>query len=366
MNTAAFILGAFLTIVAGVLNGSWIISTSKNAAPLIRSIKSSDDDPISTWKFDHAWLAYSANSLWVNLVISFLLVPPATLFEVISDAPTADLLAVLSFSILWGLGTYGFGFALKIAGVGLGTTLTMSVIVVVGTLLPLLQDIDGKLLTTSGAIILFGLAICAAAFAAAAKAMQLKEAKEEDETLTEKSRRSTTFKVFVCVTAGVLASMLQFAFVFSEAMRLSLQNDYDLSSDRSSGLTFFFAITACTIVNIILPGIKLRRSQTLHLLFTNKQTSRHSWTKTLFIMAVPWVTQAQLYGLCANSLLGEQYGAAIGWPLLIVTTNATGLILGWKLLAEWVDAPPAAIKWLVISLIISGVGLIIIAVGGFA
>jgi len=51
-------------------------------------------------------------------------------------------------------------------------------------------------------------------------------------------------------------------------------------------------------------------------------------------MSLPWVVQSHLYGLSAASLLGPTLGSAVGWPLLIVTTNVTGLVIGWKFLGE--------------------------------
>lgn len=81
-------------------------------------------------------------------------------------------------------------------------------------------------------------------------------------------------------------------------------------------------------------------------------------------MALPWVVQSHLYGISAASLLGPDYGAAVGWPLLIVTTNVTGLVIGWKFLGEWDLAKPETIRYIKFSLALSVLGLGIVSIGG--
>ena len=161
MNGLEFLAGALVTLLAGILNGSWNICVSPKAPDLLRSVGLSTPSPSASppsapgpltkppleWTYDHAWLSYSLHSIWVNVLLSLLLVPPGPLFSTVSESPASDVVLIILFSALWGLGTYGFGVAVQVAGLGLGTTLTMSVIVVVGTLLPLLLDVENKLFT---------------------------------------------------------------------------------------------------------------------------------------------------------------------------------------------------------------------------
>ncbi|GMH91150.1 hypothetical protein TrVE_jg9665 [Triparma verrucosa] len=270
----------------------------------------------------------------------------------------------------------------------MGTTLTMSVIVVVGTLLPLLVDPEGKLFTRQGAWICGGLGVCGAAFWAAAVALKRKDIDEEEaekiemktvnpssiideETATfnqtppppPSKTYSTFYKVLVCVVSGILCTMLQFSFVFSSSLRTLASETYSLPPSRSASITFFFAITICPIPNILIPAYTLNKSKKLHLLYTSP-SAKISALKCLTIMSIPWVIQSHLYGLSANSLLGE-YGDAIGWPVLIVTTNVTGLILGWKVLGEWEKAKEETVRWVIRSIGLSVVGLGIVSAGGF-
>eukprot|EP00520_Triparma_pacifica_P004156 CAMPEP_0118647286 /NCGR_PEP_ID=MMETSP0785-20121206/8523_1 /TAXON_ID=91992 /ORGANISM="Bolidomonas pacifica, Strain CCMP 1866" /LENGTH=279 /DNA_ID=CAMNT_0006539365 /DNA_START=355 /DNA_END=1191 /DNA_ORIENTATION=+ len=279
----------------------------------------------------------------------------------------------------------------------------MGVIVVVGTFLPLLLDIESKLNTASGYTIIGGLFVCSLSFLSAAKALKLKDADEasvtppptpptiddpedptEDPTVDPTSeieltlpkpkfpnaiprnstdsnaplevQYSTFTKVTVCVVSGILCTMLQFSFVFSKDMRDIAETKYNVPAALSSAVTFFFAITICPIPNILIPLYKIVKAGDFPLIY-NSPSSTLNYLKTLFFMAVVWVVQSHLYGISAASLLGPEYGPAVGWPLLIVTTNVTGLVIGWKLLGEWDMAKERTIKFIKISLILSVIGL---------
>ncbi|GMH59643.1 hypothetical protein TrRE_jg8079 [Triparma retinervis] len=157
--------------------------------------------------------------------------------------------------------------------------------------------------------------------------------------------------------------MLQFSFVFSKDMRDIAESQYSVPASLTSAVTFFFAITICPIPNVLIPLIKLTRNGKLsHLHKSPSSTS--NFFKTLLLMSLPWVVQSHLYGISAASLLGPDYGPAVGWPLLIVTTNVTGLVLGWKFLGEWDLAKPRTIKYIKVSLALSGIGLGIVSIGG--
>ena len=114
---------------------------------------------------------------------------------------------------------------------------------------------------------------------------------------------------------------------------------------------------------MLLTAFKLRANKTLHHVHADPASARRS-LKALLVMSLPWVSQSHMYGYAANSLLGE-YGDAIGWPILIVTTNVTGLVVGWKVLGEWDNARPRTKSWVMKSIVLSGVGVAVVAGGGF-
>ena len=175
---------------------------------------------------------------------------------------------------------------------------------------------------------------------------------------------STFTKVLVCVVSGILCTMLQFAFVFSKDMRTIAENDYGVAAAKTSAVTFFFAITICPFPNIVIPLFLLLRAKLLRKMLAGKETMSNVFKAFLF-MALPWVAQSYMYGISASVLLGDSLGPAVGWPLLIVTTNVTGLILGWRLLGEWESAKKKTILLIKISLLLSVVGLAIVSAGGF-
>ena len=156
-----FMGGVALALLAGVCNGSWNISVKDKSPTFFRIVPPyGGKEGMGGWDQRLSLMVMMIHVCWLNLLVTFLLVPPITLGQVILSSKGSDIALVVIFSFLWGLGTFGIGFAVQIAGIGMGTTLTMSVIVVSGSFLPLLLDVKGKLATVSGGIILGGLLVC--------------------------------------------------------------------------------------------------------------------------------------------------------------------------------------------------------------
>jgi hypothetical protein len=93
----------------------------------------------------------------IDIVYVLSIIGPATLHAVYAHATVGQMVLVSTFrcvhrclcelqwttlvcvhSLLWGVGTVLFGLSVKLLGVAVGTSLVMAVIIVVGTLLPLL------------------------------------------------------------------------------------------------------------------------------------------------------------------------------------------------------------------------------------
>ena len=345
------------------------------------------------------------NAAIVNTILCSILLD-WNFLEIVGKAKTADILAICFFCFLWGFGNVGFGYGVQIAGVGLGTTLTMSVIAVIGTLLPLLMDVNEMLLTASGGVIVLGLFICALGFVAASKALALKDrdevlangssmVKKDDidveiaassttveveltsttianpaiaapattattATTANLSPHSSTYKIAVCLIAGLFCTMLQFAFVLGEDVR-TITEEY-VSKPRSSAIIWIFALIFGTLPSIISSLYNAHKAGTLSNLWTSEYRTGN-YLKVLFGMSLPWICHAHLYGISAGSLMGD-FGAALGWPLLIVTSNVTGLVVGWRFLNEWDLAGVESINYLKLALTLNIFGMGVVCVGG--
>ena len=254
------------------------------------------------------------HATWFSLALCLAFLTPSTLSLIVSSASTSDVSLIVFFSFVWGLGTFGFGLSVQVAGIGMGTTLTMSVIVLVGTLLPLLLDVNGKLLTKSGGLILLGLAICGASFASASVALRRKDRDEleaEEAALTNVTNvkevelggaavtentaeispaaapYTSSQKVLVCVISGFFCATLQFAFVFSAGMRDSAENQYGVSSVLSPAVTFVFAIPICAFTNALISFTVLARRGALEALWKNGRAIEYG-TKAFCFIAAPW------------------------------------------------------------------------------
>jgi L-rhamnose-proton symport protein (RhaT) len=329
---------------------------------------------------------------------------------------------VCIFSLIWGCGSVGFGLACKIAGVGMGTNLTIGVVTVLGALLPLI--LNRVIKTTSGIIVLVGLAVCCVGLFFSMKSLQIRDRQENDapsvstdrpkddptreieegpkqyaefsarnesivsatESQIEKGakadqdrvrveavestpstppdgddcdRRSTLFKVTVCVVAGVLATQLQFAFVFGQSMIDLAESDMGPSSTPPSGSAAVIWLFAFTV------------SAPVSLLYGLYNTC-HQWRKIVLCGAyrhglifltvtLPWVSHIHLYGI-SNTILPEKMAAAVSWPVLMMITVLTGVIWSF-LLGEWNQTSAKALQQLFIGLtfILSGIAILILS-----
>lgn len=346
-------------------------------------------------QYHHAFALFQIYAALLNLPVCFVWAGGApNLQAVVRAAETSDLLLVSLFSFLWGLGSLGFGLACKIAGVGMGTNLTIGLVVVTGTFLPLCYE--GVIRQPTGWIILPGLAVCltglyfsmeslksrdlddraaAATNTSTPSTLSSKEGEETAEVIinqnesgrqnnnttsppepasspdnlelnpqqvqqdqnqskdaTTEPSHSTLQKVAICVISGLLATQLQFAFVFGQDIVDIANESGDTPAGGAAAIIWLFAIS------IGCPPI------VAYMLYHSPQPTNVLWRSLLRIpgrhiklfltSSVPWVAHIHLYGLVSNVLLPSDVGSSIAWPLLMMSTVAQGMILS-LLLGEW-------------------------------
>ena len=212
-NTVSSIVGGIaLVIAAGVLNGSWnasfspqlglavgrhqrrsssTSSTSNNviAATRTATVEHNGQQSIATTTtttktniidldHHHAWILFQFYAAILNIPICIQWTGGRERTAwIVQQSSAADISLTCLFSLLWGIGSVGFGVACRIAGVGLGTNLVMGVIMVAGTLLPLI--LEQVLWTAQGAVILAGLAVCALGLYCSVKSLWTRDADDK-------------------------------------------------------------------------------------------------------------------------------------------------------------------------------------------
>lgn len=227
------IVGLILVIIAGCLNGSWNASFSPKVAMAVgaktttvqtiavgrrRTVLLSSSSSSFSWiskrfssrhlstnninandptrpsperrrakrktridlDYHFAWVLFQTYAALINIPICLYWAGgPQRTGYIISNTSTTDIILIVIFSLLWGIGSVGFGLACRIAGVGLGTNLTMGTIMILGTFLPLL--LENVAWTASGIIIIAGLVICSIGLYFSMQSLQTRDLDEKQQ-----------------------------------------------------------------------------------------------------------------------------------------------------------------------------------------
>jgi len=249
--------------------------------------------------------------------------------------------------------------------------------------------LEEKVITTAGGIIIGGLVICCLGLYFAAMSLQTRdmdEAKDENsferdiippteilhnvagdnKNIDEKmngitSKYSTIAKFLICLTAGIMASMLQFAFVFGQPMiDLASANGKGPGSTPKSGeaaIIWLFAFPLSAPVSIIW-GI-IASPQSISILWKCRPWYRH--VLIFLSTTIPWSAHIHLYGLSNTTFLPPDLAASVSWPVLMMITVLAGMM--WSIvLGEWSQASLRATRQRSLGLIVVVIGVSVLMV----
>ncbi len=198
---------------------------------------------VRRWSWETYWLAGGFFSwLIAPWVLALALTNDVTI--VLSETPRETLAWTYFFGVLWGLGGLTFGLTMRYLGLSLGMATALGFCAVVGTLAPEIQKgtfSENILGTTSGRVILLGVAICLVGIAIAGMAGISKEREMSEE---EKKRTVKEFNlrkgVLVAVFSGIMSAC--FAFGLTAGENISLITKVHRTSDLWSGLPVLIVV----------------------------------------------------------------------------------------------------------------------------
>ena len=125
------IFGMLMTIVSGVLNGSFAVPMKK----------------MSRWEWENTWFIYALTSMiLIPLIMTFLFVPD--LLSIYQQTPTGVLWQTFLFGMGWGIGSVLFGLGLYLIGLSLGFTIMIGIISVSGCPYPHVSSLSGQFIDT--------------------------------------------------------------------------------------------------------------------------------------------------------------------------------------------------------------------------
>jgi L-rhamnose-H+ transport protein len=282
------------------------------------------------WKWENTWGVYA---IWVLLLvpwaIAFLTVP--NLFGAYSEVSGKVLFLIFIFGSCWGVGQIAFGKGLDYLGIGMGFSLQIGLIIVVGSLLPLLLEDPGAVFNRNGLAVIGGVLIIVTSlvisgYAAAMKERDLAPPSEND---NRPKQTGTVRRGLICaVMAGLLCPGLNYAYVYGGPL-----------TETAASLGAHSAVAANAVLPLCLFGpFFINLGYAIWLLNRNnawglyrRKNNRVYFLYTL-IMGV-WTVGVALFGAAVANM--EELGSSIPWAIVnsasIFWANILGILTGeWK------------------------------------
>ena len=169
---------------------------------------------VKHWSWESYWIVGGVFS-WIVApwIIALLAVP--NLLKTLTHAPTKSAFWSFFFGMLWGVGGATFGLTVRYLGFALGTAMALGYCAAFGTLLPPIFDgeFGGIIKTTSGLIVMGGVAVCLLGIVISGLAGVAKE-RELPEKEKTSSVKEFNFKkgVWVATFCGVTSACMSYGF----------------------------------------------------------------------------------------------------------------------------------------------------------
>ncbi|MBI3853554.1 MAG: L-rhamnose/proton symporter RhaT [Verrucomicrobia bacterium] len=169
---------------------------------------------VKHWSWESYWIVGGVFS-WIVApwIIALLAVP--NVLTTLSNAPAKSLFWSYFFGVLWGIGGAMFGLTVRYLGFALGTAMALGYCAAFGTLLPPIFNGQflGVLQTTSGLVVMGGVAVCLLGIVISGFAGMAKE-RELPEQDKKASVKEFSFKkgVWVATVCGIMSACMSYGF----------------------------------------------------------------------------------------------------------------------------------------------------------
>jgi len=322
-----------LVFLGGVLNGSF-------AAPMKR---------LSSWRWENIWLVYALFGLvacpWI---IAATAVPHLAI--VYQQASGAVLAKVGLFGFAWGVGAVLFGLGIARVGMALGFAVILGITSSFGSLLPLIILHPDQLGTRRGLALAAGTAVMVFGLIFLGLAGSRRE-RDQKAGASDSPRSGFGVGLLICILSGVFSSMLNFAFVFGEDLRLqALQAGASPSTAGSA--VWAVAVSSGFLVNAGYCLYLLNKNRTWGA-FLAKPAGVSYWLGAA-LMGALWYVGIIVYGMGAAAM--GILGGIVGWPVYMAVNIITGIVWGF-LGGEWKGASRLALGYC-----LTGAGILFLAI----
>jgi L-rhamnose-H+ transport protein len=174
---------------------------------------------IRRWSWEIYWIIQGVAAwLIAPIVIAWIFVPH--LGTILRESSRSSIGYAVLWGALWGVGGLTFGLSVRYLGIALGYAISLGLCMAFGTLLPPIYSgaIHGIMHSTSGQVILLGVAVCFGAVAINGLAGWSKEREVTPEEKAEigESEFSLVRGVAVAVFAGIMSACFAFGLTAGE------------------------------------------------------------------------------------------------------------------------------------------------------
>lgn len=334
------ILGATLAVLlGGIMEGSF-------ALPMRLAKR---------WRWENTWMVYSA----VGLVVIPWAVAGATvphLLRVYSSVSSRTILMTGLFGLGWGVANVLFGLAVSLVGMAFSFAVVVGMSAALGSLVPLVLSSSGRLLGTSGLIVIIGVLLTSLGVVLLGLAGRGRERLQGSDSASVHPRNAFAWGMTLCILAGLLAPMLNYSFAFgseitTQAIRLGA------SPTEAVNAIWAVALVGGFVSNGGYCLIRLNRNQTWGEFQKNGALVNCALAT---LMGVLWTGGLLFYGWGASGM--GNLGAAAGWPAfqgtMIVTSSFLGIMSGeWHgVKARFFRINNIGLSTVVIAIIILSIG----------
>ncbi len=335
MTVMPLFLGFFLVLLAGLLQGTFILPMT-----LVRK-----------WQWEHTWATFSLFGMVLfNWMITLVLVPH--IFAVYAASPPRDLAILALFGVGWGVGAVLFGLGMARLGMALGYPVIMGLIASLGALIPLLVFFPQTLFTARGltllagtAIVVVGIVVCSVAGSRRRPSTTAANAAPSD---------ALTAGLVIAVLAGILSCLPNVGIAYAKNVTGAAETQ-GISPSSSGNTVWALLFTLGSVANLAYCLYLMVSKNTLGK-YWNTETSRNLGLSAS--MALMWIGSFYLYGAGAARL--GRWGLIAGWPLFISISIVTGNVWGlWR--GEWQGAPPSARRLLNLGLLVLIAAVVVVA-----
>ncbi len=201
----ALLFGLALISTAGILQGSFYL-------PMTFTRK---------WEWEHTWSIFSLTGMIVFSWIFILLTVP-DIFSVYAGTASRDVVILIIFGGLWGIGGVLNGLAMAKLGMALAYPIVLGTVSALGALIPLIIFFPSMICAPKGLVLIAGTVVTLIGIIFCSRAFSLKEPSTSSSSKTADG--SITAKLAVAIAAGIMASLLNVGFAYSIGLIQAARN----------------------------------------------------------------------------------------------------------------------------------------------